>query len=121
MRLTFGKYEGKQLSEVPEAYLVWLLEHNRKEVARLSALVKEIEQELEFRENEQFVSLSVEEQVIEAGYRALALKAHPDRGGHHEDMVELNATVEGMRRRARSVREDCAIFNGGTNAQGRRS
>jgi uncharacterized protein (DUF3820 family) len=111
MVLEFGKYAGRSISDVPEQYLRWLLEHNGKIVAAVKA-------ELEFRETESLANLSMEERIVEAGFRALALKCHPDRdGGSHEEMLELNATTEKLRRRARSEREACTIHAGGTNAR----
>jgi hypothetical protein len=36
-------------------------------------------------------------EVVEAAYRALARKAHPDRGGSHEAMTTLNAAIDEFR------------------------
>jgi hypothetical protein len=38
-------------------------------------------------------------QVINAGYKATAMKSHPDVGGSHDDMVRLNAAAKRLRRR----------------------
>lgn len=38
--------------------------------------------------------------VTQAAFRALALIRHPDRGGSHAEMVELNGAYEILRRRA---------------------
>jgi hypothetical protein len=35
--------------------------------------------------------------IVEAGRRALTLKRHPDHGGDHEAMIELNEAVERLR------------------------
>jgi DnaJ domain len=35
--------------------------------------------------------------VIQAAYRALALLVHPDRGGSHQRMVEVNRAYQGLR------------------------
>jgi len=48
------------------------------------------------------VSVSAEElrwmqEIVAAGYRALASKHHPDRGGKTADMQTLNAAVEKLR------------------------
>jgi hypothetical protein len=37
-------------------------------------------------------------EVVEAAYRALAAKHHPDRGGSHEAMARLNAAIEAARK-----------------------
>ena len=98
MKLWFGKYEGREVSELTDSYLNWLLNYERPNIEREKKLVEEIEREIAFRETKQFAELTVAQQIVEAGYRALAAKRHPDRGGSHEDMVELNATAEALRR-----------------------
>ncbi|HMB84625.1 MAG TPA: hypothetical protein VKI40_11315 [Terriglobales bacterium] len=40
-------------------------------------------------------------ELITAGYRALAMKYHPDRGGNTESMQQVNAAVEKLRAVAR--------------------
>jgi len=37
-------------------------------------------------------------EVIEKAYRSKAYKAHPDRGGTHEEMVKINAAWEAIQR-----------------------
>jgi DnaJ-class molecular chaperone len=41
--------------------------------------------------------LSMAQQIIKAGYHALAQKYHPDRGGDANQMRELNAAHEGLK------------------------
>jgi hypothetical protein len=98
MKLWFGKYEDMEVSEVPDGYLAYLLDYERKAIERETRLVEEVEKEIAFRETQRFATLTVAQQIIEAGYRALAMKLHPDAGGNHDDMVELNATAEKLRR-----------------------
>jgi hypothetical protein len=98
MKLWFGKHDGKEISELSDEYLAWLLTYNKKDVDQKIRLTEAIEREITFRETRQFAELNVAQQIIEAGYRVLAAKRHPDAGGNHEDMVELNATAEALRR-----------------------
>jgi hypothetical protein len=42
---------------------------------------------------------SLDAQIIATGYKVLAARLHPDRGGSEERMKELNAAVERLRRR----------------------
>jgi hypothetical protein len=37
-------------------------------------------------------------EMVNAGYRALSLRLHPDRGGSHEAMQRLNRLVNKLRR-----------------------
>lgn len=42
-------------------------------------------------------------QVIESGFKAMALKLHPDRGGNEQAMKELNSVRETLKTMARRV------------------
>jgi Putative quorum-sensing-regulated virulence factor len=37
-------------------------------------------------------------QIVDVGFRQLAVKAHPDRGGQHLDMVQLNRARDWLRK-----------------------
>jgi uncharacterized coiled-coil DUF342 family protein len=39
-------------------------------------------------------------QIVDAGYRSLAMKHHPDAGGSHEDMIALTQARDELRRKA---------------------
>jgi hypothetical protein len=87
--LTFGKYEGWSVRDVPEDYLQWLLSSSedtatmcREEIAR--------------REAEEEATMGMMERIIKAGYRDLAKKYHPDAGGDNEQMKELNASYDAL-------------------------
>ncbi|MBZ5508486.1 MAG: hypothetical protein LAO78_23765 [Acidobacteriia bacterium] len=41
---------------------------------------------------------AIQDEIIDAGMKALAMKHHPDRGGSTEDMQRVNAAVERLRR-----------------------
>lgn len=114
--MTFGKFKGELLTEIPEGYLRWLLTdcNSLEESPRA-----EIERELRGRggsergshggasqtgEGEQHggptsglptaVDRHVAAEIISAGRRALALVRHPDVGGDPERMVRVNATAD---------------------------
>lgn len=91
MILEFGKYRGYQITEVPEDYLRYLQRTSRETLEAAT-------EELARRDLEKYANLSVTQQIVEAGFKALAMKCHPDTGGKHEDMVKLNASVEKLRR-----------------------
>lgn len=98
MILSFGKYAGRELQDVPRSYLRWLLRSSRQ-------LVAAIEEELEeYPDTRRLSAPPIEElpaisrELIEAGYRAMLLKRHPDAGGDHEAAVELNLAMEQLRK-----------------------
>lgn len=84
--LKFGKYKGWQLSEVPEDYLEWLISQQQK-------TIDEYQAEVDRRHSD----LSWEQKIVQAGYHALSLKHHPDRGGNTSDMKNLNAAHESLK------------------------
>jgi hypothetical protein len=77
MRLRFGKHRGKELCDVPEDYLYWLLHASR-------TLIVELEDELdEPHTNGNGHSTAppnlppLTKDLVEAGYRALCKKFSP--------------------------------------------
>ena len=90
MILEFGKHKGKDLREVPAEYIQWLL-------AQRKADVSEYEIELARRQAVEDGNLNIGEQIIRAGFRALAPKYHPDTGGSTTAFQELNAAHEQLK------------------------
>jgi hypothetical protein len=62
MILEYGQHKGKDITEVPEPYLEWLLEQSHKQVAGITA-------ELERRKGEKPPDLSRVDQMSEAELR----------------------------------------------------
>jgi hypothetical protein len=91
-RMPFGRHKGLPLGELPDAYLHWLTT-----IRLRSPLQEAVEAERRRRQGAASdpapTVLAVRPpraaEVIEAGWRHLALKHHPDRGGAHEVMVEI--------------------------------
>lgn len=94
MLLRFGKYKGQQITDVPTEYLEWLVQQNKNTLA-------DIEEELERRVAAESANLPIIQQVIQAGYRALAKQHHPDVGGDPSKMKEVNNAVEYLRKLTR--------------------
>ncbi len=88
--LRFGKYAGIPLSEVPTAYLEFLLHEQER-------MGKEIPAELERRRLAEEANQSWLERIISTGYRTLAREHHPDIGGDGETMKEINAAAALLR------------------------
>lgn len=86
MILRFGKYKDRDLSEVPEHYLTWLL----KECRNLSPTMR--------AEINRLLSGAVvpTEDIVTKWYRRLAREFHPDLGGSHEAMKAVNRGRELM-------------------------
>ena len=89
MMLTFGKYQGRLLSDVPENYLHWYVESQQK-------LLRQFLDEIERREALESAKMSWAERIIQTGYRSLTLKHHPDRGGDNGTMREINGSREAL-------------------------
>jgi len=90
MLLSFGKYKGQDLSSVPEDYIEWLVDKARNDVATYEG---ELERRILIREADETIAA----QIVEAGFKVLAKKYHPDVGGDPAKMRELLATREKMR------------------------
>ena len=107
MTMPFGKYHGWLLDEIPEDYLWWVWEHVelfgrlRREVARILGQERAGSQAKQESAPPPFAVRSQDaelfREVLNAGYRALALRCHPDQGGDSEKMRRLNQAIERWR------------------------
>jgi hypothetical protein len=88
--VSFGKYKGWAWVDVPDDYLEYLIEMKEEQI-------QEYRDELTRRQLLQEAELPMAEQIIRAGYHALAQKHHPDKGGDETKMRELNASHEGLK------------------------
>ncbi len=102
MRMTFGKYAGLPLSEVPEGYLVWVLDNLDKlsptlrsairirlgleEPAKTTQEAKDPFETLFARKERERKEL---EKKLKSWFRQLALDYHPDLRGSDDAMVAL--------------------------------
>lgn len=96
MLMPFGKYKGRELTEIPADYLYWLASLPDLRAPLKLALAAEL------RRREPSSSLlgstpedivCVAKQIVSAGYRAMALRCHPDTGGTHEQMLAVNGAL----------------------------
>lgn len=96
MRLWFGKHRGLDITDVPDSYLVWLADNMQSDTIREIA-----RDELDRRRNPKRRDIDTQDrmvrELIEAGYRSLARKFHPDLGGDTTRMQQLNAAMEKLR------------------------
>lgn len=98
--MPFGKHRGVEIKDLPNDYLAWLLTIELRQ-----PLAGWVEEEANRRWGEESAPANVSEgvgemamRIITAGYRACALKSHPDRGGDSAEMADLNAAMEVLRR-----------------------
>jgi hypothetical protein len=90
MILQFGKFKGYDLQEVPNDYLSWIIETQKKTLS-------EYEAEQTRRQSLQEARLSWAERIVQAGYRTLAMQCHPDHGGSNESMRQVIAAQERLK------------------------
>jgi len=107
--MPFGRYRGVPLEEVPLSYLRWLL----RELALREPLLTYVERECRRRNGRRHrhraasptTSLAfppalraTAAEIVTTGFRVLALKRHPDHGGRHEEMLDLQRAREALER-----------------------
>lgn len=110
MVLNYGKYNGRDIREVPRDYLEWLLESSRKTAEAITA-------ELERRDLLELADAGWAERIIRTGFRALAMQHHPDKGGETADMRRLLAAYEQLKGMAGGMRQPEAAPKPAARAQ----
>ena len=98
MTLTFGKYNGWELEQIPDEYVHYMIDAKRKDLALW-------EDEWARRELVREAKLSWMEKLAKAGYHAMSLKHHPDRGGAETDMQAINAAMAQLQEILASVQD----------------
>ena len=105
MTMPFGRHKGAPVEALPYDYLRWL--HDRTDLHE--PLRSAVRHAWSHRFGEASApgddALPDEEaalyrELIEAGYRALAQRLHPDHGGTDEAIKRLNALMARLRREA---------------------
>jgi len=113
-RMPFGKHRGLPLDELPVDYLEWVLTlDNLREPFKSAAQAEWVRRERlkdEHAHQQQQrepppppppapppTMKATLKEVIDVGYRLLALKCHPDMGGQNADMVRLNQARDWLR------------------------
>src|SRR5215471_18361148 len=104
--MPFGKYRGIPITDLPDHYLEWL---NSLDDLR-GRLRRAVNAEWQYRQWEEEARRPVEHapemdaedrallaELVQAGFRALVRRYHPDVGGDGEKMVRLNALMERLR------------------------
>ncbi len=84
-KVTFGKYQGYDLEDVPEEYIQWVIDRNKTQLG-------EYEAELDRRARIGQSTETMVHKIVSEGFRALSKKFHPDAGGTEKLMHELGAS-----------------------------
>jgi len=98
--MPFGKYRGVNVEALPEPYLLWLLENIDLREPLRSAVEEALTGETDPPVGISNEVKAMAKQVIDSGYRTLAQRFHPDLGGRHMDMVNLNEARKWLKERA---------------------
>jgi len=111
MLMPFGCYRGIEVAELPPDYLQWLLK-NTKPYPPLKAAINRAlgQEERQYRDpprasrntSSETIQIQPEQyqlfaEIIEAGYKKVAGKKHPDVGGSGAEMIRLNLLAESLR------------------------
>lgn len=102
MIISFGKYKGSDLQDLPEEYLSWLIENKKQDLAVYEAEVLR-------RERVEAGQMSMVEQIAKTGFRELSKKLHPDTGGSVTEFQALQAGMEQMK----MLLKELALARGG--------
>ena len=83
--MSFGKFRGWHLEEVPLSYLAWIYETLDGKPELVEAARQEIQRRVSGYEPER-----LDRDRVRRVYRTLAMEYHPDRGGDNGIMAGLN-------------------------------
>jgi Putative quorum-sensing-regulated virulence factor len=97
--MPFGKYRNVDTSDLPEHYLLWLLDWPPLRDPLRSAVEAELRRREGLRARAPVkIDVALVDQIVRAGVRSLALRIHPDReGGDNDAMMKVNATADLIR------------------------
>jgi hypothetical protein len=107
-RMPFGRHRGRPLSAIPTDYLHWL-----KTIDTEPWLRNAVEAELLRRYGRTAAGGPASppalpwDKIVSTWFGRLALRFHPDRGGHPERMVALNLAREELVKVIEEERELC--------------
>lgn len=100
MRMSFGCHKDQSISDLPDDYLRWLCRIARE------PLLCEVHSEIQRRRKTALTVLdhALARQIIDNGFRQLAVKLHPDHGGTTTGMQLLNASADFLRKKLLEAR-----------------
>ena len=99
LNMPFGKYKGELIEHIPTDYLKWLF----RECNLRPPLCYAVERELAIRRTDAASDPPAAQaapawaNIIRKWHREMALKFHPDRGGHVEAMKAINHAADRLK------------------------
>lgn len=102
--MPFGKFKGRRITDLPDAYVAWLLGLDLREPLRSAVVAEAAARGLLVGYVPRLrPARAVAEELIGAGLRALARRHHPDVGGDVTEMQQVNAAASWLRGRLREL------------------
>jgi uncharacterized protein (DUF3820 family) len=106
VRMPWGKYRDKPLAEVPLSYLAWCLEQGYPRPALRAAIAAELAVRLNLPRPDPppppgpvpVPRQPAARDIVRAGFRSAAGRAHPDHAGSDTAMREILAAREALER-----------------------
>ena len=99
--MPFGKHKGTLITELPDGYLMWCVDNLEDKPSLHFVLCQEFESR--FQPNRvgsiDPAMRKLLPDFIRLGFKSLAHKVHPDKGGTNEDMrhlIKLKEFLEGL-------------------------
>jgi hypothetical protein len=104
MDMPFGRHGGSPVSDLPDAYLAWLLTIELRGPLRAAVIAEAALRGLMLDTAPVGAPLrDVAEQLVTAGLHTLARKCHPDVGGDVRTMQDVTRAAAWLRQRAREL------------------
>ena len=102
--MPFGAHTGTRIEDLPDQYLEWICRQSWLREPLRGQLEREHlrrNRKAKTGEPRQMRLMSGDmrdraAELVDAGFRTLSKKYHPDRGGQHEDMVLLSQAKEAL-------------------------
>jgi hypothetical protein len=93
--MPWGKYAGELLEDIPAGYLAWIYEASSAPPDLRDAVREELGRRLSISRRPCRCAAPAQLAAnVEAWFRSLAKRFHPDRGGSDRDMVVCNEAHE---------------------------
>jgi len=108
--MPFGRFKGELIANLPNWYLNWVADlPDLREPLYSSVLAEVARRDAEETETDDDLpgdcpNLQVADELVNAGFKALARRHHPDLpGGSTEHMQEINLVTEWLRRQLKRI------------------
>lgn len=103
MRMPWGKHKGLEFGEIPDSYLLWVLDKADYATPSLKSAIRKhfgIEDPEPEEPDTPSSNVASMEMVVKAWWRRMTLKFHPDRGGSIVAFQTINEAHEHLKQLA---------------------